>query len=292
MENLGSLALLLAFCLAVYAAVGSVVGRAKRRPFLVHSAGRAVYVIWALVTLASGILVFSIVTGDFRFAYVAAHSNRAMPMLYKVAAWWGGQEGSLLFWSWLLATYAAVVVTTNRRKHRDMMPWVTGVMMAVQSFFLLLNNFVANPFQMLAVDRLITAVPDGNGLSPLLQYPAGPAGVGRDRCARRPASRPCPSSYSCRHPFHRNDRSCSGSPAPRLRSSPLPYERSQYLWRALTWAWDTLRKFGFMKPATFRAWVEFPERLVGSAWSSPKERVANRLNRKLKIVLWLEWSRI
>ena len=144
----------------------------KRRPFLVHSAGRAVYVIWALVTLASGILVFSLVTGDFRFAYVAAHSNRAMPMLYKVAAWWGGQEGSLLFWSWLLATYAAVVVFTNRRKHRDMMPWVTGVMMAVQSFFLLLNNFVANPFQMLAVDRLITAVPDGNGLSPLLQYPA------------------------------------------------------------------------------------------------------------------------
>ncbi len=61
-------------------------------------------------------------TGDFRFAYVAEHSNRAMPTLYKFAAWWGGQEGSLLFWSWLLSTYAAVVVFTNRRKHRDMMP--------------------------------------------------------------------------------------------------------------------------------------------------------------------------
>ena len=61
-------------------------------------------------------------TSDFRFAYVAEHSNRAMPLLYKFAAWWGGQEGSLLFWSWLLATYATVVVFTNRRKHRDMMP--------------------------------------------------------------------------------------------------------------------------------------------------------------------------
>ena len=51
-----------------------------------------------------------------------------MPLLYKFAAWWGGQEGSLLFWSWLLSTYAAVVVFTNRRKHRDMMPYVVGVL--------------------------------------------------------------------------------------------------------------------------------------------------------------------
>jgi hypothetical protein len=77
-----------------------------------------------------------------------------------------------MFWSWLLATYAAVVVFTNRRKHRDMMPYVVAVLSAVQTFFLLMNNFVANPFQMLAVDKLITSVPDGSGLSPLLQYPA------------------------------------------------------------------------------------------------------------------------
>src|SRR5260370_33723277 len=53
-----------------------------------------------------------------------------------------------------------------------MMPWVVGVLTTVQSFFLILNNFVANPFQMLATDKLIVAVPDGNGPSPLLQYPA------------------------------------------------------------------------------------------------------------------------
>jgi cytochrome c-type biogenesis protein CcmF len=172
MENLGALAILLAFCVALYATLASVIGRIKNKPFLVVSGERAVYSVWVLVTLASGILVYSLMMSDFRFAYVAEHSNRSMPMLYKFASWWGGQEGSLLLWSFLLATYASVVVFTNRRKHRDMMPWVVGVLATIQTFFLVLNNFVANPFQMLATDKLIVAVPDGNGLSPLLQYPA------------------------------------------------------------------------------------------------------------------------
>jgi cytochrome c-type biogenesis protein CcmF len=172
MENLGSLAILLALCVALYAVVASVAGRIRRNPFLVVSGQRAVYAVWTLMTLAAGTLVFALMTGDFRFAYVAEHSNRTLPTLYKFAAWWGGQEGSLLFWSWLLSTYCMVVVFTNRGKHRNMMPYVIGVLSTVQTFFLVLNNFIANPFQMLAVDKLITAVPDGQGLSPLLQYPA------------------------------------------------------------------------------------------------------------------------
>jgi len=172
MENLGSLAILLAFAVALYAVLASVVGRVKQKPFLIVSGERAVYSVWVMMALASGILVFSLLRSDFRFAYVAEHSNLAMPTLYKFAAWWGGQEGSLLFWSFLLSTYTMVVVFTNRRRHRDMMPWVVGVLTTIQTFFLILNNFVANPFQMLATDKLIVAVPDGQGLSPLLQYPA------------------------------------------------------------------------------------------------------------------------
>src|SRR5581483_8576591 len=172
MENLGSLAILVALCVALYAAAASVVGRLKRKPILIVSGQRAVFVVWAMMTLASALLVYALMTGDFRFAYVAEHSNRTMPILYKFAAWWGGQEGSLLFWSWLLSTYAMVVVATNWRKHRDIMPWTIGVMSLVQLFFLILNNFVANPFQMLAQDKLIVNVGDGQGLSPLLQYPA------------------------------------------------------------------------------------------------------------------------
>ncbi len=102
MENVGSLAILMAFCVAVYAALASAVGRLRNKPFLIASGQRAVFAVWALVTLAAGILVSRLMTSDFRFAYVAEHSNRAMPMLYKFASWWGGQEGSLLLWSWLL----------------------------------------------------------------------------------------------------------------------------------------------------------------------------------------------
>jgi cytochrome c-type biogenesis protein CcmF len=172
MENLGSLALLLAFCVAIYAALASLVGRLKQKPFLIVSGERAVYSVWVLITVAAVALVHGLLTGDFRLAYVAEHSNRAMPALYKFAAWWGGQEGSLLLWSWLLATYASVAAFTNRRKHRNFMPYVVTVLMTVQAFFLVLNNFVATPFKVLSMDGRITAVQDGNGLSPLLQYPA------------------------------------------------------------------------------------------------------------------------
>src|SRR6185295_14708299 len=104
MENLGALALLLAFCFAIYALLGSVVGKLAKRPFLILSAERAVYCVWALITTASAVLIYSIMKGDYRLAYVWETSNVTMELQYKFAAWWGGQAGSLLFWSWLLAT--------------------------------------------------------------------------------------------------------------------------------------------------------------------------------------------
>ena len=170
MENLGSLAILLAFCLASYASLGSAVGAWRKKPFLIASAERAVYSVWFLLTVAASVVVYGLLTSDFRMVYVAAHSNRDMPLLYKFAAWWGGQEGSLLLWSWLLSSYSAVVLLTNRHKHRGIMPYVTATLMTTQVFFLILNAFVASPFKMLAVGQEITSVTDGNGLNPLLQY--------------------------------------------------------------------------------------------------------------------------
>src|SRR5580698_1250485 len=170
MENIGALALLLAFCISLYAIVSSVVGRLRKKPFLTLSAERAVLAVWTLVATASAILVYSLMTGDFRMAYVASHSNRDMSPFYKLAAWWSGQEGSLLFWSFVLSTYAAIVVLVTRKNHRNLLPWVIAILSTNQVFFLLLNNFVASPFQVLAVDKVITSVPDGNGLNPLLQY--------------------------------------------------------------------------------------------------------------------------
>src|SRR5229473_1572161 len=170
MENIGALSILLAFCLAVYAIIGSVIGKLRKNPFLVVSAERAVYSIWFLLTVASGVLVYSLITGDFRMAYVAAHSDQSMPTIYKFTAWWGGQEGSLLLWSWLLASYSAVAVFMNRRKFRDMMPWVTAVLMVTETFFLILIAFVLSPFAVLMAGRGNIVEGMGRGLNPLLQY--------------------------------------------------------------------------------------------------------------------------
>jgi cytochrome c-type biogenesis protein CcmF len=170
MENLGALALILAFCFAVYAVAGSVVGRLRKKPFLVASAQRAVFAVWGLVVIASGILVYSLMGGDFRLAYVAMHSNKAMPFYYKFASWWGGQEGSLLFWTFLLTTYSAIVVWTSRRKFREMMPWIVAVLMTTAAFFLLLITVPMSPFNVLTLNKGVTDVGDGQGLNPLLQY--------------------------------------------------------------------------------------------------------------------------
>jgi len=170
MENIGTLAILLAFCFACYAVIGSVAGKLGRRPFLVLSAERAVYCVWALLTVAASLLVYSLIAGDFRLAYVAEHSNKSMDVPYKFASWWGGQEGSLLLWAWLLSTYTGVLVFQNRRKFREMMPYVTAVLMATETFFLILISFVEPPFKVLMAGKGIVDAGDGQGLNPLLQY--------------------------------------------------------------------------------------------------------------------------
>jgi cytochrome c-type biogenesis protein CcmF len=125
---------------------------------------------WFLVTSAVGILVYSLIAGDFRLAYVASNTNQTMPWYYKFSAWWGGQAGSLLLWAWILSSYSAVVVFQNRRKFRDMMPYVVAVLMVVQTFFLMLVAFVVSPFNILVQGKGIVDVGDGRGLNPLLQY--------------------------------------------------------------------------------------------------------------------------
>jgi cytochrome c-type biogenesis protein CcmF len=120
MENLGSLAILLAFCLALYATAACVIGRLKNKPFLIVSGERAVYGIWALIATASGILVYSLITSDFRFAYVAEHSNRTMPVLYTYAA--GGADRKARCCEFPAFHLLLGCGLHNRRKHRDMMP--------------------------------------------------------------------------------------------------------------------------------------------------------------------------
>jgi cytochrome c-type biogenesis protein CcmF len=160
MENTGYVCLVLAFVLCLYAIAASL----TRKPLLQLSAERAVYGVWLCLTVASGILVYAFLTDDYHFAYVASNSNHAMSPSYKFAAWWGGQEGSLLLWSWLLSCYAAIAVRGGQS------PLILALS-GTQAFFLVLNTFVANPFRVLAILGGPTSVPDGAGLNPLLQYP-------------------------------------------------------------------------------------------------------------------------
>jgi cytochrome c-type biogenesis protein CcmF len=171
MANLGYLAILFSFCLCVYGIVAALAGRWRGNPFLEVSAQRTVLAVWVLVTTASGLLLYGILSNDFRLSYVEARSNIDLPVIYKFAAWWGGQEGSLLFWSWIAATYSLVAVFTGRKRHRDMISYVVAILLTVQGFFLGLIAFIVNPFQVLMSGPNLVAVADGRGLNPLLQHP-------------------------------------------------------------------------------------------------------------------------
>jgi cytochrome c-type biogenesis protein CcmF len=172
----GSFALILAFVCAAYAIVGGIAAIFTKHPLLIKSARQAGMATCALIFLATGSLVYLFFSDNFSVAYVVAHSNRDLATFYKIAALWSGQEGSLLFWSFLLSIYVFSVLIAYRNKNGELMPYVGVVMASVQIFFLTLNNFVASPFKMLGVPAAngtfdLVARSDGNGLNPLLQYP-------------------------------------------------------------------------------------------------------------------------
>ncbi len=176
MDVFGSFALVLAFVCALYAFVGGIAAIVTRHPLLIKSARQAGMATCGLIFLATFSLEYLFFSDNFSIAYVVSHSNRDLSTSYKIAALWSGQEGSLLFWSFLLSIYVFSVLIAYRNKNGELMPYVGVVMAGVQIFFLSLNNFVASPFKVLAApgaDGVMNYVAraDGNGLTPLLQYP-------------------------------------------------------------------------------------------------------------------------
>ena len=166
MPLIGSFALLLALALAGYSFIAGVMGLARKDDHLGETARRAGIASWAAVTIAGLALVMAALGNDFSVAYILHHSNRDLPIAYKFAALWSGQEGSLLFWAWLLSTYA-LVLRMRYKVDPQLFAHASVIIAAVQVFFFSLINFAANPFGL--VSGTIPA--DGNGLNPLLQYP-------------------------------------------------------------------------------------------------------------------------
>ncbi|MEO7003370.1 MAG: heme lyase CcmF/NrfE family subunit [Ktedonobacterales bacterium] len=165
-SDLGAIALLLALLFAVYAVVASALAGARSSAALATSGRRSVIVVAALLVTAALSLIFSFLTHDYGMAYVAEHSSQAMPWYYTLSAFYGGQEGSLLYWAMMLSIFSVIAVALHRRASSQLMPYVVATLMAIETFFLITLNFVSTPFT-----RTVIPPADGAGLNPILQDP-------------------------------------------------------------------------------------------------------------------------
>src|SRR5579862_6094531 len=165
MASLGSFLLLAAFVVCSYAAVVSVVGARRRSRALVESGIGSFYLVAALMSVASAVMVNAFLTNDFSIKYVVHYSDSVQPLFYKITSYWGGLDGSIMFWVFLLSLFGTAAVYVNRERHRELIPYVVATISSVQMFFLYLMVAHKNPF----TTYLAAAPADGEGLNPLLQ---------------------------------------------------------------------------------------------------------------------------
>ncbi|HEY8477052.1 MAG TPA: cytochrome c biogenesis protein CcsA, partial [Chloroflexota bacterium] len=164
--DLGYVALVTALGVTVFGAVAAFLAGWRGDPGLRESARRSVVATAVLISLASLTLIRGFVTDDFSIRYVAENSSRDQPWYYTLAAFYGSQAGSLLFWAWTLALLSVVVVSRREERERHFRPYVTGVLLGIQVFFLSLLCFLSNPLEQVPFPLL-----DGRGLNPLLKDP-------------------------------------------------------------------------------------------------------------------------
>ena len=165
--TLGEFALWIALLMAAWSATTSFAGAIGGRRDLVLSGERALYATAGFVVLASVGLWTALFAHDFSIKFVASYTSANLPKIYTFTAFWAGQAGSLLFWTLILALYAAAAVWTGRgERTRPFLPYVTGTLSIVTLFFLLTMAFGANPYE-----RLDWIPPDGRGMNPQLQNP-------------------------------------------------------------------------------------------------------------------------
>jgi cytochrome c-type biogenesis protein CcmF len=183
--NFGYGALVITFLVCLYGIAAAIIGVRKDKPAWVDSARNAMLLTFPLLTLASLSIIYLLLTNRYEVEYVANVTSRSMPFYLKVTALWGGQAGSLVFWSWLMAAFASAVTLRNWDRDREFLPWVIIVSLATLGFFLSLNVFLENPFERFwqtSSGRVVTAMfqpagtvlftpRDGSGLNPLLRHP-------------------------------------------------------------------------------------------------------------------------
>lgn len=183
--DIGLIALVLAFLLSVYGTTASAYGGWGKRPTWVESARNASLLVFPLLTISVIVIVAALYTLDFSLAYVADVSSQAMSPFLRITALWGGQQGSILFWAWLMAGFVGVVLIRKWDQDRELMPFFIFAAMLTTTFFVGVAVFITNPFARLwhivGDTQLTTAVfqppnsmpylpQDGSGLNPLLRH--------------------------------------------------------------------------------------------------------------------------
>ena len=176
--------LVVSFVVTLYSIFAAVYGELKKSPTLVESARRAMLLTWPLLTLTAGVLIYLLTNNHYEVQFVYEVTSMSMPTYLKVTAWWGGQAGSLLFWSWLMSAFASLVTLRKWDRDREFLPWVIVVASVTMAFFLGMNIFFENPFAQLyqgfdginahtfqPADSILFTPQDGRGLNPLLRHP-------------------------------------------------------------------------------------------------------------------------
>ena len=161
---LGHITTIAALLVAVGGAAVSLYGGLAGRRDLAQIGRAAALIVFALVALACGIMLYALVTHDFSVKYVADVGSKETPLYYTVISLWAALEGSILFWGFILTGYAALVVVIHRHGYQEIMPYVVGILLLVSAFFLLVMSGPGNPFVYVA-----HPLADGPGPNPLLQ---------------------------------------------------------------------------------------------------------------------------
>ena len=164
--ELGHFSAHLALAAALVQGLAPLAARWLREPRLAALSINAAILVFVLTTIGAATLIHAFVTSDFSVAYVAQHSNTLLPLFYKVAALWGGHEGSLYLWVWILTLYTLCVAWYGRKRYPAHVPVILAVQGWLVVGFFGLILFLSSPFA-----RMFPIPVDGHDLNPLLQDP-------------------------------------------------------------------------------------------------------------------------
>jgi len=164
--EIGHFALIMALAMALLQGVLPIIGATVGNAMLISMTRPLARGHFVFVAIAFACLAQCFLNNDFSVLYVAQHSNSHLPTIYRFAAIWGGHEGSLLLWTFILTVWTVAVTLFSKQLPEEMVARVIGVMGLVSVGFLLFMLFTSNPF-----DRLLPAAADGRDLTPMLQDP-------------------------------------------------------------------------------------------------------------------------